>query len=129
MGTAHRRLAIAALGVACAACAGEDDRPARWSYISTTIIQPNCATAGCHSALSATGGVQLHSREAGYVALVGSPDDPEQRNLVVPGQPDQSKLMYLLRGEEIWRMPPDGQLPQADIDLIERWILDGARDD
>jgi len=26
-------------------------------------------------------------------------------------------------------MPPDGQLPQADIDLIERWILDGARDD
>ena len=129
MGIALRRSALVALGLLWIGCAGEDDRPARWSYISTAIIQPNCATAGCHSALSATGGVQLYSRAAGYVTLVGSPADATQRNFVVPGQPDQSKLMYLLRGQEIWRMPPDGQLPQADIDLIEQWILDGAKDD
>jgi Planctomycete cytochrome C len=123
------RIGLAKLALLVTACAGEDDRPATWSYISTAIVQPNCATAGCHSALAATGGVQLHTRVAGYTTLVGSNADPEARNFVVPGQPDQSKLMYLLRGEEIWRMPPDGQLPQADLDLIERWILEGAKDD
>lgn len=120
--------ALVALAV-LAGCGGEDDRPARWSYISAAIIQPNCATAGCHSSYAATGGIQLHTPSAGYTMLVGSGDDPQAANFVVPGRPDASKLMYLLRGEEIWRMPPDGPLPQADIDLIERWILEGAPQD
>lgn len=52
------------------------------------------------------------------------PADP--RNFVVPGDPTRSKLMYLLRGEEVRNMPPDVPLPDIDIELIEEWILRGA---
>ena len=105
------------------ACGGPDDRPARWSYIYPAVIQPSCATAGCHSKLTRTAGLELESAAESYSVLVG-PDGTG--NLVVPGQPDQSKLMFLLRGVETRRMPPDGPLPDADIRLVERWILDGA---
>ena len=30
----------------------KDDRPAKWSFISATIIEPSCATANCHSAIT-----------------------------------------------------------------------------
>jgi hypothetical protein len=106
------------------ACGGDDDRPARWSYISAAIIEPSCATASCHSAFTATGGLRLEGAEESHVILVGY-----SGNYVVPGDPGRSKLMYLLRGQDTWRMPPDQPLPDADIELIERWILDGARND
>jgi hypothetical protein len=36
--------------------------------------------------------------------------------------------MYLLLGIEVrTAMPPDRPLPEADVALIERWILEGAR--
>jgi hypothetical protein len=75
-------------------------------------------------------GVQLDTVEGGYVALVGSPAVPGEatgKNFVVPGQPDASRLMWMLRGEESQNMPPDEALPAADIALIEKWILEGAR--
>ncbi len=115
---------VLALFAAAPSCGtAPDDRPATWSYISAAIIEPNCATAGCHSVLAQAYGVVLYSREAGYVWLV----DRDQ-SFVVPGDPTQSQLLYLLRGDQIRRMPPDSPLPRADVDLIERWILDGARD-
>jgi hypothetical protein len=99
-----------------------ESRPARWSYISAAIIQPSCATAGCHSKTTRTYGLELETREGSFVDLVGG-------HLVVPGRPADSKLMYLLRGIEVTRMPPDAPLPDADIALIERWILEGAKND
>jgi hypothetical protein len=109
------------------ACGGDvDDRPVRWSYISAAIIAPGCATASCHSAHTATAGLRLEGASESHVLLVGY--GPEG-NYVVPGDPARSKLMYLLRGQDTWRMPPDQPLPEADILLIERWILEGARND
>jgi hypothetical protein len=105
-----------------AGCAGEtDDRPREWSYISATIIQPNCASSRCHSQFTSTAGLRLDSVEGGYVGLVGG-------GFVVPGEADRSKLLFMLRGEEVWTMPPDLPLPEADILLIERWIDEGAKD-
>jgi hypothetical protein len=117
--------AVVALLVGC----GEDDRPATWTYISASIIQPNCATSRCHAEGAAAFGLQLDSLEGGYAQLVGrSPSGAQTgRNFVVPGDPAASKLMYLLRGQESERMPPDAPLPDADIELVERWILEGAR--
>src|SRR5262249_13888568 len=102
-----------------AGCGDEiDKRPARWSYIFPAIIEPNCATASCHSKLSAAAGLEYTGSDESCLLLVG----PQGRgNLVVPGDPAQSKLMYLLRGIEIRRMPPDAPLPNRDIALIERW--------
>src|SRR5262245_4188594 len=129
--------AIAALTLAGAtlgslgAC-GEDDRPASWSYIHTAIIAPNCATSSCHTQENAQAGVDLHSIDSAYEILVGRDCDPSSppgssRNFVAPGQPERSNLMYLLLGvESKGPMPPDRPLPDRDIELIERWILEGA---
>jgi hypothetical protein len=124
-------LGMALLAPGLSACSDVDDRPATWSYISAAIIQPNCATARCHNHSSATLGLQLDTVEGGYLELVGAHDAdgvPLGRNLVVPGDPDSSKLMWMLRGVEAQRMPPDEPLPDADVALIEKWIRDGAVD-
>jgi hypothetical protein len=113
--------------LALVACGSEiDGRPARWSVIQPSIIRPACATASCHSKHTATGGLQLEGVAESHAILVGG--GPEG-NYVVPFDPARSKLLYLLRGQDTWRMPPDLPLPEADIELIERWILDGARSD
>lgn len=127
--------AIAALLVA-GGC-GEDDRPATWSYIHAAVIVPNCTTSSCHNSYVAPAGVVLQDREGAYTILVGTTCEPDQPgeapatgNLVVPGSPESSRLMHLLIGDNVRRaMPPDRPLPDADIDLIEQWIIDGARCD
>ena len=141
MSRTHLRPARARLGVlwgwamavaVAAGCGGIDDRPARWSYISPAIIQPACATASCHSAQAKIANVQLDTVATGYCALVG----PSAANttcrlagFVFPGNPLRSKVIHLLRADEVRRMPRDAPLPDADIELIERWILAGAKDD
>lgn len=121
---------LAALGSGPAGC--DDSRPASWSYIHEAIIEPSCTQSACHSRASSAFGVELHDAAGGYFALTGrvcgqedTQADPP-RNFVTPGDPARSKLMHLLRGEEVRNMPPDVPLPDVDIALIEEWILRGA---
>jgi hypothetical protein len=47
---------------------------------------------------------------------------------VVPGKPDESFLLKLIRHKEPGKeMPPDESLPKREIELIEQWIADGAK--
>ena len=56
--------ALALVVSAAVGCGGSvDNRPAKWSYIYPVIIQPNCATANCHSTLSQRKGVKLDTIE------------------------------------------------------------------
>ena len=50
------------------------------------------------------------------------------RPLVVAFNPEQSRVVNMLRARSAPRMPPDRPLPEADIELVETWILDGARE-
>ena len=128
--------------VSCVVVAGclptENGPPARWHYLHTAIIQPSCATAGCHSALTAIAGINLADAEGGYAILTGHicgqpsrPEDPP-RNYVTPWSSDYSELIYQLRGVTAdgrpYRnvMPRDTPLPDVEIDLIARWIDGGA---
>lgn len=125
-------LAIALGGELVGCGSSNDDRPANWSYISAAIIQPNCATANCHSALSARSGVQLDTIAEGYKALVKPGMAKTGQTLqpfVVPGDSASSALHFLLRGEGTRRMPPDTVLPNDDMTLIDRWIEGGALND
>src|SRR5438477_3898610 len=62
---------LVGLASAAAGCGNAtDDRPATWSYVSTAILQPSCATANCHSALAQRASVDLSTRAAGYRTLV-----------------------------------------------------------
>lgn len=49
---------------------------------------------------------------------------------IVPGMPDKSPLIQVLTGKKEPRMPSEGDaLPSSEIDLLRRWIREGARDD
>jgi hypothetical protein len=125
-------LALAAVSVATGVgCGGtKDDRPAQWSFISATIIEPACATVNCHSAITHQGGVNLSSSTIGYQTLVnvhGSPNaDGGSTFYVYPGYPQYSSLITVLNAVGSIRMPPDNPLSQADIQLISDWIKQGA---
>jgi hypothetical protein len=105
-------------------CGGTtDDRPARWSFISATIVEPSCATVNCHSAVAQRAGVDLHDRNTGWNSLVS-------RGFVQPNdQTHSSAILYLMNAQGSIRMPPDVPLPEADIALIDKWIQNGATND
>jgi hypothetical protein len=123
---------VLSLAALLGACDAADDRPASWSYLHTAVIAPACATAGCHSPAVAIAGLDLSSRTGAYNLLTGRicgvpprPTDPPG-NFVFAGSPERSKLMHLLRGDDVRGMPPDQPLPAVEIELFERWILEGA---
>jgi hypothetical protein len=120
--------AAAALSIVATGCNGaSDDRPPAWSFISATITEPSCATVNCHSAITHQGGVDLSSRAAGYQALVGNTSDGGFLTYYVfPGNSQASPVVKLMNAVGSIRMPPDNPLPEADIQLIETWINDGA---
>ena len=48
------------------------------------------------------------------------------RPLVTPFNAEQSRIVNMLRARGAARMPPDRPLPEADIQLVEKWIRNGA---
>jgi hypothetical protein len=142
-------LLVAVIGAG--GCSQVDNRPAEWGYISPAIFQPNCATTSCHSPAAAVSGLDFSTPENGYASLtqlwvwvVFSPDaatpagtpcatrsgtrvcEEKERPLVTPYDPAGSRVVNMLRARDAPRMPPDRPLPEADIELVERWILNGA---
>jgi hypothetical protein len=123
-----RLAGLAAILLALAGGCGSatDDRPPKWSFISATIIEPSCATVNCHSAITHQGGVDLSARDIGYQTLVKNSGGLTY--YVYPGLPQSSSLLTLLNAVGSTRMPPDNPLSEADIQLIVKWISDGALD-
>ncbi|ACY18156.1 hypothetical protein [Haliangium ochraceum] len=127
-----RRSALAILALACGAlgaCVEVDERPAQWSYIHAAIIAPNCTSANCHTDITRNAGISFDDPDESYQLLAGVDCDSGEpaEDFVVANEPELSKLLYLLRGEETLLMPPDVPLPEAEIELVERWIAEGAQ--
>ncbi len=114
------------------ACDVPEERPATWSYVHTAILRPGCTTSSCHGTASAAAGLDLSTPTSAYSYLLGRPCDapthPQDApgNYVFPYQPERSRLLYLLRGDRTTIMPPDTPLPDSEIEIVERWILEGA---
>jgi hypothetical protein len=134
--TTRPLLLVLVLAATAGACGGEEEvRDPVWGYISPAIIQPNCATSSCHSKASAVAGLDLSTIESGRHSLVdlklarrdASKMEPP-RQMVIPFNPDESRMLHMLRADGARRMPPDRPLAGADIALIEQWILEGAQD-
>ena len=80
------------------------------SFMATYCIE-------CHGQEAQEAGLDLRSVE---LMLKGGESGPA----LVPGQPDQSLLLSMVLDRH---MPPDGKMPNAgEIDLLTRWILQGA---
>ncbi len=146
------RLLLLGAVLALGACADPEDRSTDFNYLHATIIEPSCATVGCHSASVRNGGpcnfeVDLSSPRSACCALASDTRE-KQEACEADGEVDgdwvtpdgaQIPLLQLLRGEasavrnacpdgppENVQMPIDSPLTPAEIALIEQWIEDGA---
>jgi len=81
--------------------------------------------AKCHTDDGLMGDPPEGYRLTSYASLVSASD----RARVVPGNAAASELLRRIRGQARPRMPFDGPpyLGEAEIELIEQWITDGAR--
>jgi mono/diheme cytochrome c family protein len=85
------------------------------------IFQANCYR--CHAGLNHRGGLHLDTREG---LMRGGKDGA----VVVPGHPEQSLLVTLIRHQgpanDPRPMPPKSKLSDADIATVTEWIRAGA---
>ena len=85
------------------------------------IFQANCYR--CHGAPNHRGGLHLDTREG---LLQGGMDGA----VIVPGHPEQSLLIKLIRHEgptdDPMPMPPKSKISDADIAVVAEWIKGGA---
>lgn len=88
------------------------------------IFAARCAK--CHTDNGQMGPPPEGYRLTSHAATVAAAD----RARVVPGNPDASELMRRIRGQARPRMPLGGPpfLEQGEMQLIEDWIAQGARD-
>jgi hypothetical protein len=149
--SAYLLAVVLCCGLAAGGCGDVDQRPAVWPYLSPVIFQPSCATPSCHSPAAAVSGLDFSDPDRGYASLTrlwvwvvdptgtGGPGcgtvdgtvvcEKKERPLVTPYDPQASRLINVLRARDAPRMPPDRPLVEADIRLVEKWILDGAKRD
>lgn len=86
------------------------------------ILSQRCFA--CHGSRRQESGLRLNQRES----ALGGGDSGEKA--IVPGEPDQSRLIRLVRGDDPDQiMPPkdEGQpLTPQEIDILVRWVRAGA---
>ncbi|HEY2586419.1 MAG TPA: DUF1553 domain-containing protein [Tepidisphaeraceae bacterium] len=85
------------------------------------IFANNCYK--CHDAAKHKGGMRIDSKATAFIG--GDSGDPS----IIPNEPDQSKLIQLVRGDDPKSvMPPKGnRLSAKQVDLLVRWVKQGAR--
>src|SRR5262249_12973927 len=99
--------------------------PKKVSYAREVLplFQQHCM--GCHQPAKAGGGFIMTSHDALFKK--GDSDLPG----VVPGKPDESRLLAQITPEEGKAAMPRGKPPLApkEIALVRQWIAEGAPDD
>lgn len=84
------------------------------------IIISNCAKSGCHDAITHEEGLNLTS----YTKIMSS-------GIVKPNNPGGSKLIKVIKlsgGEEAMPPYPNQKLTTEQINLLSKWISQGAKD-
>jgi len=116
------------LTVCCSSCIAVAAEPPAAGSVSFSrevapVLQQKCVT--CHGPEKSKGGYQLHTFES----LMKSGESKEAP--VVPGEPERSHLYRLLvTKDDDDRMPQkDDPVPASQVEVIARWIKEGARFD
>jgi hypothetical protein len=66
-----------------------------------------------------------HNRELNNANL-SFQDPATTRRVIVPGQPDNSMLIQVLKHEGQIQMPPGPPLPKKEIQILREWVRRGA---
>lgn len=85
------------------------------------ILLSNCAISGCHDAITHQENMNLST----YSSLMSI------NGMVIPNNPNNSKLIQTISpgAEELMPPSPMAPLSQNQIDLLKRWINEGATND
>jgi len=143
------------LGLACSGSEQpvvQDESVSLRKDVMPILAAHGCAAIGCHSDPSAarSHNTDFRTAESTYASLMNhrsfqhcaeGSDAPIDTPLpgkfrVTPGDPSQSFLLDKLRdtreacGIFYGRMPPPPSVPvpSSEVDVIEKWIIEGARD-
>ena len=116
--------------IALAACGTEiDQRPRSVQYITEAILAPNCGNAQCHSSFRNAYNYTFDTVEKAREHLLapeGLVGAITLNNRDEPQGDGVSSFLYAVLTRNVNRMPYDQSLPDADIDLLVRWIDFGA---
>lgn len=112
------RNALARLGIACLIATpvafGSGSASSLWSSKVQPLFDVQCVK--CHGPIEQKSGLELDTPEA---VMRGG----DEGQVVVPGEPDESRLyLYLAEGSDP-HMPPKKQLSDSDRALVRDWIL------
>jgi len=86
---------------------------AQFGQLVGRIVERHCAK--CHGKMKQESNLQLTTLDG---VLAGGSSGA----VVQPGQPNESLIMHLIRPDGDPHMPPDGQLSDREIAVIETWI-------
>ena len=115
-----RAFAIACVVLSLVASARAEDKPVSYHKDIKPLFTAACN--GCHRPEKSKGDLDMTTHAA--LMKGGKHGVP-----VVPGQPTKSKLVEMISGPEP-EMPDEGDpLKPEQVKLVERWILQGAKDD
>lgn len=121
-----RRFCFLLLPLALLGCRSKTPEPVSFQSQIQPILNNRCVK--CHGAERTLGKVVLTS----YESTMNSRTHPGKKPLVVPGTPGESWLYILCATDQPhYRMPPDTSritpLPKDELDLIARWVMQGAK--
>ncbi len=113
---------VALCGLVSSALA-EEPQPASFSKDIAPLLIKRCQA--CHGAPDPKGGYQVANFN-----LVLKPGDSDSAP-ITPGKPDESELLRLISSTDAdERMPKEADpLSAAEIELVKRWIAEGAKYD
>jgi uncharacterized membrane protein len=120
-----RPLGILFLAILLIGCGGK--KPVSFKDQIQPILNNRCVK--CH-------GTDVHRRNVvmtSYETFMNSRTASGKEPLVIPGNPAQSRLYILCATSQAhFRMPPDTSnitpLPPAELELLGKWIMQGAKD-
>ncbi len=115
---------VVAASVCLAPCRSQDVSPEAQRTAEDhfeTHVRPVLAKhcIECHGGENYEAGLRLDNHDA---VMKGGDSGP----LLVAGNPDESRLIRVIRYDGLTQMPPDGKMSDDEIALLENWIRDGA---
>jgi WD40 repeat protein len=114
-------LTLLMLLTATPARAAAPAKPVSFIHDVAPLLKEKCF--GCHGAKNPKGKLDMTKYQT--FRKGGTKDDP-----ILPGKPDESYILTVLTATDKRRMPPKDSgdpLPKDKIELIERWIAEGAK--